>query len=66
MHRKSEIVSILLNIMFYAPMERFQLELIILPIYLLVNRPVENVVLTTKSLQERNTQVLDGTMVKIK
>ena len=27
-------------------------------------RPVENVVLTKKGLQERNTQVLDGTTVK--
>ena len=27
-------------------------------------RPVENVVLTTKGLQERNTQMLDGTMVE--
>jgi hypothetical protein len=26
-------------------------------------RPVENVVLTTKDLQERNTQLLDGTTV---
>jgi hypothetical protein len=28
------------------------------------SRPVQNVVLTTKGLQERNTQVLDGTIVK--
>ena len=27
-------------------------------------RPVENVILTTKGLQERNTQLLDGTMVE--
>ena len=29
-----------------------------------LKRPVENVVLTTKCLQERNTQLLDGTMVE--
>ena len=28
-------------------------------------RPVENVVLTTKGLQERNTQISDGTTVEI-
>ena len=28
------------------------------------SRPVENVVLTSKGLQERNTQVLDGTTMK--
>ena len=28
------------------------------------SRPIENVLLTTKGLQERNTQVLDGTTVK--
>ena len=27
-------------------------------------RPVENVLLTTKGLQERNTQLLDGAMVE--
>jgi hypothetical protein len=27
-------------------------------------RPVENVVLTTKGLQERNTELLDGTTVE--
>ena len=27
-------------------------------------RPVENVVLTTKGVQERNTQLLDGTTVE--
>jgi hypothetical protein len=27
-------------------------------------RPVENVILTTKGLQERNIQLLDGTMVE--
>ena len=27
-------------------------------------RPLENVVLTTKGLQERNTQILDGTTVE--
>ena len=27
-------------------------------------RPVENVILTTKGLQERNTQLLDGTTVE--
>ena len=29
-------------------------------------RPVENVVLTTKGLQERNIQMLDGTKVENK
>ena len=29
-------------------------------------RPVENVVLTTKGLQDRNIQLLDGTMVENK
>ena len=29
-------------------------------------RPVENVVLTTKNLQERNIQMLDGTTVENK
>ena len=29
-------------------------------------RPVENVVLTTKGLQERNIQILDGTTVENK
>ena len=28
------------------------------------SRPVENVVITTKGLQERNTQMLDGTTVE--
>ena len=71
---------ILLNIMFYAPMGRFQLELIYYFMYFstvvpsnicvfsgrpfVVNtRPVENVILTTKGLQE-NTQMLDGTTVE--
>ena len=39
--------------MIYAPMGRFQLELIY-------------VVLTTKSLQDRNIQLLDGTTVENK
>ena len=81
---------ILLNVMFHAPMERFQLELIYYFTYFytvvssdswmflscrpcVVNttfststptRPVENDVLTTKGLQERKIQLLDGTTVE--
>jgi hypothetical protein len=90
----------LLNIMFHAPMGRFQLEFIyyftyfstIVPSNSCVfiscrpfvvdttlstglvgvevssvstpTGPVENVALTTKALQERNTQLLDGTTVE--
>ena len=90
---------LLLNILFNAPMGRFQLELIYcLPLFSTVvpsnicmflscrpfvvnttfstgrqtevtstpTRPVENVVLTTKGLHERNIQLLDGTTVKIR
>ena len=63
--------SILLNIMFHAPMTRFQLEYICyfayfspLPRARREKKLVENVVLTTKGLQERNTQLLDGKTVK--
>ena len=52
----------LLNIMFHAPMGRFQLESIYYFTYL--TTPVENIVLTTKGLQESNTQLLDATTVK--
>ena len=49
--------------MFHAPMGRFQLELIycVTP-----TRPVENVVITTKGLQDRNIHTLDGTTVENK
>ena len=59
----------------YAPMGRFQLELIyyfayfstVVPsnicVFLSCKSFVENVVLTTKDQQERNTQMLDGTTV---
>ena len=54
--------------MFHASMGRFQLELYYYITYFSnvfpSNRPVENVVLTTKGLKERNTQLLDGTSVK--
>ena len=67
-------ISILLNIMFHALMGRFQLELFIFITYLLsvarlgqeteeTTRPVENVSLTTKGLQERN-QLVSGTTVE--
>ena len=57
---------------FHALMGRFQLELftfITCPsqeteVTSTPTRPVENVVLTTKGLQERNTQMLDGTTVE--
>ena len=89
--------SILLNIMFYAPMGRFQLELIYLYfppssqlVYLCFCRPfvvitttvncpsqetevtstptrrVDNVVITTKGLQDRNINILAGTTVENK
>ena len=72
----------ILNIMFHAPMGRFQLELIYFITYFsavvpfsscvfLSCRPfvvsanmLENVVLTTKYLQERKTQLLNGTTVE--
>ena len=100
-------LSILLNIMFHAPMGRFQLELIyyftyfstVVPSNICVFHtcrsfvfntfsaglvgdevssvswhgieetstptiPVENIVLTAKGLQDRNTQMLDGTTVE--
>ena len=42
-------------------------DMIVEPMYCEeTSRPVENVVLTTKGLVERNTQVLDGTTVKNK
>ena len=49
-------------------MGRFQLELIYLytEVTSTPTRPVENVVLTTKSIQERNTHILDGTTVENK
>jgi len=66
--------------MFHAPMGRFQLELIYYFAYFFTvvpsslgqeteenstpTRPVENVVLTTKGLQEGNTNLLNGTMVE--
>ena len=60
----------------FAPMGRFHLELIYLYSFncqlpksgdrrnFNTQKPVENVVLTTKDLQESNIQVLDGTTVK--
>ena len=64
-------ILLLLNIMFHAPMGRFQLELIYNYTYFSIvvevstpTRVVENVVLTTKGLQERNTQMFDGTTVE--
>ena len=79
--------SVLLNIMFHAPMGGFQLELIyyftyfplsshltvvflscrpfvVITTFSTPTRSVENVVLTTKGLQERNAQLLDGTTVE--
>ena len=62
--------------MFHAPMGRFQLELFIFIAYFPTTqarrqkkiqrptRPVENVALTTKSLQKRKTQLLNGTTVE--
>jgi len=61
------LLTILLNMMFFAPMGRFQLELIYLyfpPSSHL--RPVDNVVITTKGLQDRNIHILDGTTVENK
>ena len=93
--------EILLNIMFHAPMGRFQLELIYYFTYFsplshpmvvflscrpfAVNtafstglvgvkvsststptRPVENIVLTTKGLQDRNIHIFDGRTVENK
>ena len=61
------LLTILLNIMFFAPMGRFQLELIYL--YLPPSshlRPVDNVVITTKGLQDKNIHILDGTTVENK
>ena len=58
-----------------TPMGRFQLELIYLyfpPSFHLTvvtstpTRPVENVVITTKGLQDRNNQLLDGRTVENK
>jgi hypothetical protein len=62
--------------MFHAPMGRFKLELIYYFTYFSIvipscpsqeteetsapTRPVENVILTTKGLHERNIQLLDG------
>ena len=45
--------------MFHAPMGGFQTEVTLTP-----TRPVENVVLITKGVQERNTQFSDGTTVE--
>ena len=42
---------------FNTPMGRFQLELIYLEVTSTPTRPVENVVLTTKGLQDRNNNV---------
>ena len=58
----------------FAPMGRFQLELIYLyfpPSFHLTvtstpTRPVENVVITTKGLQDRNNLLLDGRTVENK
>ena len=58
--------KIFLNTMFHPPMGRFQLELMYYFIFISsvnypsqeteeTSRPVENVVLTTKGLRERNT-----------
>ena len=64
--------------MFHALMRRFQLELIYCFAFIFHRRPiqhlyvstptrrVENVVLTTKDLQERNIQMLDGKTVENK
>ena len=69
--------------MFFAPMGRFQLELIYLYFppssYLLYvcpsqetevtstpTRPVDNAVITTKGLQDRNIHITDGTTVENK
>ena len=53
----------------FAPMGRFQLELIYLyfpPSLLTPTRPVENVVITTKGLQDRNNLLLDWRTVENK
>ena len=60
--------------MFHAPMGRFQLELIYCFTYFSTvvpsnicstpTKPAENVVLTTKGLQDKNTQMLNGTTVE--
>ena len=44
----------------FAPMGRFQLD------GKISTRPVDNVVLTTKGLQDRNIHILDGTTVENK
>ena len=48
----------------FAPMGRFQLESIYL--YFPPTRPVDNVVIATKGLQDRNTNVTAGTTVENK
>ena len=70
--------SILLNIMFHAPMGRFQLELIYCltsifhrlsqetEVTSTLTRPVENIVITTKGLPDRNIHILDVTTVENK
>ena len=58
----SSLLAILLNIVFYAPMGRFQLELFIFIALFSEEtsnptRPVINVALTTKGLQERKHNI---------
>ena len=57
---------ILLNIMCHARMGRFQLELIYCFTFITSapTRPVENIVITTKVLQDRNIHILDGTTME--
>ena len=78
----SLVTFILLKIIFHALMERFQLELIYCFTFIFhrrplcpsqetevtstLTRPVENVVLTTKDLQDRNTNIIAGTTVENK
>ena len=50
--------------MFFASMGRFQLEYIYLTST--PTRPVDNVVIATKGLQDRNITILAGTMVENK
>ena len=95
-------IMALLNIMFHAPMGRFQLEFIVLPLFSTVvpsnicmflycrpfavittfstdlvgveetevtstpTRPVENVVITAKDLQDTNIHILDWTTMENK
>ena len=62
--------SVLLNIMFFAPMGRFQLELIYLYFppssHLLYVCFCPVGLITTKGLQDRNIHILDGTTVENK